>query len=636
MNGNTLRAFARLATAASFLGASAFAQLPSNASLNGAYYVRYLGEDTRNTAAMSFSGTMTFDGAGKFALTGAGANNKTSDKLLKFSTSGTYSVFSNGMVNIDNPFDTTGQAAFPIYGGLGNGIITGSSTEGAYLDTFIAVPVATGGSNATLSGTYNVAAIEFLNGSFTATRQTFFSINADGAGSLGSVTVKGTAQSLADAATVQTSAGATYTVTGNGTGTLNLPAPSGVAASNVLLSGNKVLYAASDGSFFIAGGATTYDLVIGAKAAAGASFNGLYFAAYLQNYATGGSADGVYAVSGSTNAISSINKVIAHERTNSESYYPYDYTYTDTFQYSANGLSSDSNQALGAGGNLVVGTGSGGNYVFVVYAKSVPMSSTGAGAVFLNPQGIVNAANNVPFTAQVSPGEVVTLYGSGFSNQTATTPGLPFPNTLGGAQVTITYNNASGTAVTDIAPLYFVSPGQLSAVIPYTVPGDGTAITFAVTYNGTKSNSVTVYSGPASPGIFTVPSGGIGDGAVLHADFSLVTAANPAKSGETIQVFLTGLGAVTGNTAAGAAGPSPTLATTILPVDVGLNGSDGNFYEGKIAFAGLAPGLGGLYQVNVTLPANLPAGSATISIYIGDGSDYGDGWNEQATIPTAK
>ena len=50
------------------------------------------------------------------------------------------------------------------------------------------------------------------------------------------------------------------------------------------------------------------------------------------------------------------------------------------------------------------------------------MSSTGAPAVFLNPQGVVNAANNVPFTAQVSPGEVVTLYGTGFTTQTSPPP----------------------------------------------------------------------------------------------------------------------------------------------------------------------------------------------------------------------
>jgi uncharacterized protein (TIGR03437 family) len=186
-----------------------------------------------------------------------------------------------------------------------------------------------------------------------------------------------------------------------------------------------------------------------------------------------------------------------------------------------------------------------------------------------------------------------------------------------------------------IAPIYFVSPTQISAVVPFTVPNDGTQLTFTVT-NGTASNAVTVYSGPSSPGIFTQPSGGLGSGAVLHADFSLVTAASPAKSGETIQVFLTGLGTVTGNTAAGAAGPANPLATTVLPVDIGIIGSDGNFYDGTVTFAGLAPNLGGLYQVNVTLPANLPTGTAVLSIYVGDGSDYGDGWNEQATLSVVK
>lgn len=632
MNVHSLRALVRLAIVAACVSTAALAQLPSNSSLKGAYYVRYLGEDTRSSAVMSFSGTMTFDGAGKYTLSGAGTNNKTT---LKFNTSGNYSVTSNAMVVIDNAWDTSGTASGPIYGGLGVNMISGSSTEGAYCDLLVAVPAATAGTNATLSGTYNVASLEFLGGSLTATRDTFFPMNADGAGNLGNVTIKGTAQSLGDAPTVQTSSGATYTVTANGTGTLNLPAPSGVAAANVLLSGNKVLYAAQDGSFFIAGGATTYDMVIGTKAAAGASFDGLYFSAYLQNYATGSSGDAVYAVSGSTNAINSITSLIAHERTNSEISYPYDYTYSDTFQFSANGVAPNSNQALGAGGNIMIAAGSGGNYLLAVYPKSVPMNTTGAPAVFLNPQGVVNAANNVPFTAQVSPGEVVTLYGTGFTTQTLTTPGLPFPNTLGGAQVTITYLDANSKSVSVIAPIYFVSPTQISAVVPFTVPNDGTQLTFTVT-NGTASNAVTVYSGPSSPGIFTQPSGGLGSGAVLHADFSLVTAASPAKSGETIQVFLTGLGTVTGNTAAGAAGPANPLATTVLPVDIGIIGSDGNFYDGTVTFAGLAPNLGGLYQVNVTLPANLPTGTAVLSIYVGDGSDYGDGWNEQATLSVVK
>jgi uncharacterized protein (TIGR03437 family) len=630
---NPIRLLARISIPLMF-GIAAFAQLPSAATLKGSYYVRYLGEDTRNAGAMSFSGTMVFDGAGGYTLTGTGASSKATDKLLKTLAAGKYTVLSNGMIAIDNPFDTAATSASgPLFGGLGNGIIVASATEGAFCDLLVAIPVSTANSAANLTGTYNVASMEFLNGSLTATRNTFFPVTADGKGGFGDVTVRGTAQSLNDAQTAQTSAAATYTMTANGTGTLVLPAPVGTTAGNVLLSGSKVLYAAADGSFFIAGGATGYDLIVGAKAAPGVTPDGLYFSGYLENYAVGSDVDAVYSVSGSTNAIGALKAVIAHERTNSELFFPYDFTYSDPFTFAANGVSSDGLSAVGAGGNLVIGTSSAGDYRIVIRAKSVPM--TASGTIFLNPQGIVNAANNVPMTAQYSPGEVVTLYGSAFTTQTATAS-APFPASLGGVTVNISFTDSSGKAVATTAPVYFVSPGQVSAVIPFNAPTNGSLLTFSVSNGATKSNDVSVYSGPASPGIFTVPTGGIGSGAILHPDFTLVSAASPAKSGETIQIYLTGLGAVSGTTAAGAPGPSTTLASTILPIDVAVIDANGSGHSGKVTFSGLAPGLGGLYQVNVTLPTGLPAGSLTISVYAGDGSDFGDGWNIQATVPVTK
>ena len=51
------------------------------------------------------------------------------------------------MVVIDNAFDTSGTASGPIYGGLGAGVVTGSSTEGAYCDLFVAIPAATAAAN---------------------------------------------------------------------------------------------------------------------------------------------------------------------------------------------------------------------------------------------------------------------------------------------------------------------------------------------------------------------------------------------------------------------------------------------------------------------------------------------------------
>jgi uncharacterized protein (TIGR03437 family) len=118
-----------------------------------------------------------------------------------------------------------------------------------------------------------------------------------------------------------------------------------------------------------------------------------------------------------------------------------------------------------------------------------------------------------------------------------------------------------------------------------------------VVNNTVTSNAVTLFVYPSAPGVFTVPPGGAGPGAVLHADYSLVTPDNPARPGEIIQVFLTGLGDVFPVIQDGAAGPSGQLAEAtgqiaalvdLLPADV--------------SYAGLAPGLAALYQVNLKVP----------------------------------
>jgi uncharacterized protein (TIGR03437 family) len=109
----------------------------------------------------------------------------------------------------------------------------------------------------------------------------------------------------------------------------------------------------------------------------------------------------------------------------------------------------------------------------------------------------------------------------------------------------------------------------------------------------------------SSPGIFTIPPAGTGPGALLHANFTLVNAANPAKRGETILLFLTGLGAVTPTIQDGAAAPSNPLSQVPGDVKVYIGGR-----QATVLFKGLAPGLAGLYQINLTVPSNAPIGTA--------------------------
>jgi uncharacterized protein (TIGR03437 family) len=607
----------------------AAAQL-SNSSIKGTYAFRYLGVTaTPCDCPVSFVGTIAFDGAGGFTVGGLGNYVNSSggaSQTLTPAASGTYTVFSSGMFYMDNPFAANGIGSATnntvLYGGVGQGAIVASSTESNNLDTFVALPVATSASNATLTGTYQVASLEFAGGNIANTRNTIFTMAADGKGGLGNVSIKGTSLQLNNTATTQVSNGATYSVTANGSGSITFPAPSGVSAANQLLSGTKTLYVSQDGNLFIAGTPTGYDLVIGIKAMAAPVPNppvsGLYFFSELENYTIGGSASGIYAYYGASDELGDKAATeLDHYRVNSDLSAPYDETTSFTYSFDSTGVDSEPSGgytlAAGANGNMFLIAGNSGDYYVSLGVKLQPVTGSG---VFLSPSGVVNAATFSPFTAQISPGELITLFGSGMAPAgTLATASAPFPNTLAGVGVTI-----NGVP----APVYVVTPTQISALVPYTLDPTATFIAnVQVTNNGTPSNTVTEYLGVTSPGVFTGTQNGLGNGAILHSDFSLVNSASPAKPGETILIYLTGLGAVKPAVTTGTPAPSNSLTSTVNTTAVYIDGLAAN-----VLFSGLAPGFAGLYQLNVTVPAGVTKATAvTLEV------DGLDAITLQATIP---
>jgi uncharacterized protein (TIGR03437 family) len=630
---------ALFAAAVVLLVGPASAQLLSNASVKGAYNVRYFGTDsTVSDRPVAFAGTITFDGTsdangyGNFNVTGQGAyQGQTS---LKFLTSGQYAVLSSGMFFMTNPFDPNGNTTFTnfpttVYGGVGaNGALVGSSTDTAFCDLFVAIPVASSANNATLTGEYYVGHMGFYNADTTQTRASFSKMAFDGKGGLGDVTINGTAQNLGNAATSQTSSGATYSVTGaTGTGTITFPAPTGVAAASQILSGTKTLYVSQDGSFFVAGDPAGFDTIVGVKALSGnvaTVLPGLYWEGWVENYAVGSQADGMYGVQGSY-YIKGPNVAYAHQRTNEDGLGSYDVTFGDTsFAPAADGTQTytTSKYMIGAGGNVIMGvvTDPKGDYVVDVEIKAPSLSGSG---VFLNPQFVFNGGSFAPVTAGVAPGEVISLFGANLSSGTASVQGgQAFPTTLGGTQVMINSTPA---------PLYYVSPTQINAIVPYSMPTDGSFLDIQVISGGANSNIATVYSWVASPGVFTQSASGLGDGAITHLDGSLVTAANPAKVGETVSMYLTGLGAVSPAIKEGAVPPSSPLSNAVLP-DIYIDG-----FQAKVLYAGLTPGLAGLYQINMTIPSGVTTGASdSIEIDAYDANDNFVTVNSSATIPIGK
>jgi uncharacterized protein (TIGR03437 family) len=614
--GRTLRHVTLVCSAILMAALPAAAQVASKASLKGAYWVRYLGILGYPTdQAVSFAGSMTFDGNGNFTVTGVGYYFNGSSTALTFSSSGVYAVYSGGTFAINNPFT---QNADNVFGGVGvNGIAVGSSTDSdpQYEDLFVAIPQSSTAAASTLSGTYRVAGLEFAGGSLSGMRNPFFNIAADGNGNLGNVTLGGTSMALNNAATTQTSPGATYTVTATGSGTMTFPAPSGVTAANQLISGAKNLYVSPDGSFFIAGSPTGYDMQVGVKAIStggAAALSGLYFSSTVEN----DDPTGAFSYQGAVDEIPSIQEEIYHWRENFDSYASNDLTFSDTFAPNDNGTFTGDTYlfAEGGGGNYSIQSGAGGYYFLTVNVKVPAYSGTG---VFLNPSGVVNAASSAPFTAQISPGEVITLYGSGFtSSATPVTASAPVPNTLGGVQVTV-----NGV----LAPVYYVSAGQINAIVPYSTPDDGSLLNIQVISNGAPSNVVEEYSGETSPGAF----------AVTHANGTLVTTSNPATVGETLVAYACGLGATNPAVVAGTISPANPLANLVA---VYLDDSNGGITQATVPYQGLAPGgPAGLYQVNFVVPSGMMLNASGVTMsqldILASSADYSE--NIQAQVPVS-
>ncbi len=98
--------------------------------------------------------------------------------------------------------------------------------------------------------------------------------------------------------------------------------------------------------------------------------------------------------------------------------------------------------------------------------------------------------------------------------------------------------------------------------------------------------------------------------AVFHSNnFSLVTHANPAKAGEVLSLFATGLGPTRPVVNAGNPFPANPTAVVTSPVEVTVNGSTAEVI-GAVGY----PGSVDQYQVNFQIPADAEPGTATLQL----------------------
>jgi uncharacterized protein (TIGR03437 family) len=206
----------------------------------------------------------------------------------------------------------------------------------------------------------------------------------------------------------------------------------------------------------------------------------------------------------------------------------------------------------------------------------------------------------------IAPGELITLYGTYLGVAAATLPlsadGIE-PVEYSGTSVSI-----NGTA----APLLFVSPTQVNAIVPFGINTLASAELKTQAF-GYSSEPLMLPAAPASPGLFTKDGSGQGQAAALNQDSTSNSTSNPASAGDVVTVYGTGFGATVPMSQDGAITDS-NLLNIALPVRVTVAGEDA-----QVTYAGSAPGLlSGVSQINFKIPSGLNSGAAAVVVTVAD------------------
>jgi uncharacterized protein (TIGR03437 family) len=222
----------------------------------------------------------------------------------------------------------------------------------------------------------------------------------------------------------------------------------------------------------------------------------------------------------------------------------------------------------------------------------------------VNANGVVSATGY----GAPSPGSLISLYGVNLAADELTqATGFPLPTSLN--EVSLLVNGQA-------APLLASTPWQINAQLPQTVAA-GT-VAFQVGYaGGVRLPAVSVAVQSSSPENFSFPFTrgllgavlGYSQAAAFHAGTGVAADLDhPAAAGEILEIYGLGLGVTSPMVQAGVASPASPPARALETPRLQIGGKDA-----VVVFAGLEPGLAGVYQVNAIVPAGLLPGLYTLT-----------------------
>lgn len=265
--------------------------------------------------------------------------------------------------------------------------------------------------------------------------------------------------------------------------------------------------------------------------------------------------------------------------------------------------------AVDAHGNVYVG----GDDLALNPANVNPPSTNAAGdaaVVKIAPTGQPLTITGLTNAASFAPGlpyggGLASLFLSGLtgSPSIATGTGAPLLTTLAGFTVKVNGEPAPLLAVAT----FDGGNGQINFQVPFEqgASGENLSTFLEIDFNG---NATFLGTMAVAPGIFTLADG---SPAVQHAsDYSLVTGLNPITPGETIVIYMTGLGEP-GKTGFPAGGPAQNTTIPLPTVTLGDTIC-------KVLYAGATPGFVGLDQINcqTTSSASVSGGPQPLEVFL--------------------
>ena len=255
-------------------------------------------------------------------------------------------------------------------------------------------------------------------------------------------------------------------------------------------------------------------------------------------------------------------------------------------------------------------------FALVASATAGPAQRTTKQRYFRDPKAVralphdtgnINVVNAASFLPGVSPGALATVFGTNLTdvNGVVVANSNPFPTTLANVSVMV-----NGIPAHLFSVAFANGQDQISFQVPWETDTGPGAVFVEVFDYGASVGSQQVDSFTEDPGIFGYQRFGNVYAVAAHgSDFKLVSPDNPAQRDEIVVLYTTGLGPVDQFIPDGLGAPSNPPAHTKDPFQVVLAGENV-----PVLFSGLAPGFVGLYQLNVQLPDDLPAGDLTLQI----------------------